>query len=112
MSLAGRPSQRARLEEALIANAAENFYVCRRVGALSGPRPNARILDCERCGEKVVATPYLLAEKRALAHTHGRTLTVICDECVPANAARNGRPVIALMPTPEESAEAERFNRG
>lgn len=112
MSLAGRPSQRAALEDALVKHASALFYVAMRASSLEGERPNAKIVDCERCGEELVTTPYVLAEKRALAHLHGQELIVICTECVAENVAERGVPAIGLMPTPDEAAAAERFNRG
>jgi hypothetical protein len=105
-----RPSQRP-IDE-LVRRAADLYYVVRRLSSLEHTLPRAQILDCSSCGEKVVATPYVLAERRAIAASHGRTLTIICDECVPGNAARNGRTVVALMPTLEEAEAAQRFNRG
>lgn len=103
MSRAGRPSQR-RLRDRLIAGAEEVLYVCRnREGVYQDPG-GASVMRCEKCNGEVLVIPSVLAEKRALATSLGRDLTVVCDRC----GLNQSGPVVALMPSQVDLREARR----
>lgn len=79
-------------------------YVCRLYGEEYHGLRGVQVMKCARCERQVVATPSVLAEKRAVAYSLGRGLEVICDDCFGPALAENAA---SLVEFPDEAAMAE-----
>ncbi len=89
-------------------------YVCAEFDEIDDPQLRTKLSSiggvrfCSKCEKKVAVTPSVLAEHKALAHSLGRELAIVCGSCGEAMMAESPLNLVRL-PTDLEDAEAQRI---